>query len=246
MPRPDSMSRFRTSLPLQNLSATSQGPGWTQSSIFHCWDHTQKDSAKDSVPAPSNCWNSPIKIKVFPVMEITWQKGSCSAQQCFVLPNPSGGGGNGFKVRLQDWGINPGVRIGSKPYIPLSSRAAPRSCPAEFPAPTGNAFVGIILLLIPTVFLDSILGNWLHLHPGSVREHAQVLEEPLPRASQGRDTLSPGATQGHQPPWKGRSHQDSLDFLQVFVGVLVGHVGGADVELEVWPKVLKVVVVWKF
>lgn len=36
-----------------------------------------------------------------------------------------------------------------------------------------------------------------------------------------------------------------LDLLQVVVGVLIGHVGGADVQLEVWPKVLKVVVVWK-
>lgn len=39
---------------------------------------------------------------------------------------------------------------------------------------------------------------------------------------------------------------NSLDFLQVVVGVLVGHVGGADVQLEVRPKILKVVVVWKF
>lgn len=39
---------------------------------------------------------------------------------------------------------------------------------------------------------------------------------------------------------------DLLDLLQVVVGVLVGHVGGTDVQLEVWPKVLKVVVVWEF
>lgn len=43
-----------------------------------------------------------------------------------------------------------------------------------------------------------------------------------------------------------RRFLNSLDFLQVVVGVLVGHVGGADVQLEVGPKVLKVVVVWKF
>lgn len=40
--------------------------------------------------------------------------------------------------------------------------------------------------------------------------------------------------------------QDSLDFLQVVVGVLIGHVRRADVQLEVGSKVLKVVVVWKF
>lgn len=38
---------------------------------------------------------------------------------------------------------------------------------------------------------------------------------------------------------------DSLDLLQVVVGVLVGHVGGTDVQFEVWPKVLKVIIVWK-
>lgn len=37
----------------------------------------------------------------------------------------------------------------------------------------------------------------------------------------------------------------SLDLLQVVVGVLIGHVGGADVQLEVWSEVLKVVVVWE-
>lgn len=36
---------------------------------------------------------------------------------------------------------------------------------------------------------------------------------------------------------------DSLYFLQVVIGVLVGHVGGADVQLEVWSKVLEVVIV---
>lgn len=38
---------------------------------------------------------------------------------------------------------------------------------------------------------------------------------------------------------------DLLNLLQVVIGVLVGHVGGADVQLEVWSKVLKVVVVWE-
>lgn len=37
--------------------------------------------------------------------------------------------------------------------------------------------------------------------------------------------------------------QALLDLLQVFVGVLVGHIGGADVQLEVGPKVLEVIVV---
>ena len=37
-----------------------------------------------------------------------------------------------------------------------------------------------------------------------------------------------------------------LDLVEVFLGVLVGHVGGTDVELEVWAIVLKIVVVGKF
>ena len=36
---------------------------------------------------------------------------------------------------------------------------------------------------------------------------------------------------------------DSLDLLQVVIGILIGHVGGADVQLEIWSKVLKVVIV---
>lgn len=38
---------------------------------------------------------------------------------------------------------------------------------------------------------------------------------------------------------------DPLDFLQVVIGVLIGHVGWADVQFEVRPKVLKLVVVWE-
>ena len=37
-----------------------------------------------------------------------------------------------------------------------------------------------------------------------------------------------------------------FDLVEVFLGVLVGHVGGTDVELEVWAIVLKIVVVGKF
>lgn len=36
-----------------------------------------------------------------------------------------------------------------------------------------------------------------------------------------------------------------LDFVHVLLGVLVGHVGWADVQLEVGAKVLKVVIVWE-
>ena len=35
----------------------------------------------------------------------------------------------------------------------------------------------------------------------------------------------------------------SLDFIEVVESVLIGHVGGTDMELEVGPKVFKVVVV---
>lgn len=37
----------------------------------------------------------------------------------------------------------------------------------------------------------------------------------------------------------------SLDLLQVLIGVLVRHIGRTDVKFEIWPKVFKVVVVWK-
>lgn len=37
--------------------------------------------------------------------------------------------------------------------------------------------------------------------------------------------------------------QPVLDLVHVFLCVLVGHVGGADVQLEVRPEVLKVVIV---
>ena len=61
--------------------------------------------------------------------------------------------------------------------------------------------------------MRGVLGDGLHLHAGRVGQHAQVLKQPL------------------------------LDLLQVLPRVLVGHVGRADVQLEVRPEVLKVVVV---
>lgn len=44
-------------------------------------------------------------------------------------------------------------------------------------------------------------------------------------------------------PWQ---TQSLLDLIHVLQCVLVGHVGWADVQLEVRPKVLKVIVVWQF
>lgn len=41
------------------------------------------------------------------------------------------------------------------------------------------------------------------------------------------------------------SKANLLNLLQIFIGVLVGHVGRADVELEVRPKIFKIIVVWK-
>ena len=38
----------------------------------------------------------------------------------------------------------------------------------------------------------------------------------------------------------------SLYLVEVLGSVLVGHVGGTDVELEVWPKVFEVVIVGQF
>ena len=39
--------------------------------------------------------------------------------------------------------------------------------------------------------------------------------------------------------------EPSLDLVEVVESVLVGHVGGTDVQLEVRTKVLKVVIVWQ-
>lgn len=44
-------------------------------------------------------------------------------------------------------------------------------------------------------------------------------------------------------PWQ---TQSLLDLIHVLQRVLVGHVGWADVQLKVRPKVLKVIVVWQF
>ena len=40
--------------------------------------------------------------------------------------------------------------------------------------------------------------------------------------------------------------ETSFDLVEVVECVLIGHVGRADVKLEVWTKVLKVVVVGQF
>lgn len=61
--------------------------------------------------------------------------------------------------------------------------------------------------------MGGVLGDRLHLDARGVRQHTEVFKETL------------------------------LDLLQVFVGVLVGHVGWADVQFEVRPKVLKVIIV---
>ena len=55
----------------------------------------------------------------------------------------------------------------------------------------------------------------MHLYAGSMRDESEVLKEP------------------------------SFDLIEVVECVLIGHVGGADVKLEVRTKVLKVVIVWQ-
>ena len=52
----------------------------------------------------------------------------------------------------------------------------------------------------------------------------------------------------HAPPTHNTHHATPpmlhpLDLVEVLWGVLVGHVGWTDVQLEVWAKVLKVVIV---
>jgi len=51
---------------------------------------------------------------------------------------------------------------------------------------TGDAFVGVLVLLVPAVLLHGVLRDSLHLHTGRVGQHAQVLKQTLPV---GRTTL---------------------------------------------------------
>ena len=55
----------------------------------------------------------------------------------------------------------------------------------------------------------------MHLYTRRMRQHAKVLKEPC------------------------------LDLVDVVGGVLVGHVGWTNVQLEVRPVVLEVVIVWQ-
>jgi hypothetical protein len=66
-----------------------------------------------------------------------------------------------------------------------------------------------------SVHLHGVLGDGLHLYTGRVRQHSQVFKKLI------------------------------LDFVQVLGCVLIGHVGGADVQLKVGAKVFKVVCVGK-
>lgn len=84
-----------------------------------------------------------------------------------------------------------------------------------------------------------------------MRQHAQILKETLPRAGQKRNTsVSKKPPTALKPPVEGVSlvkrSKHLLDLLEILVGILVSHVGGTDVQLKVWSKVLKIVVIWKF
>lgn len=84
-----------------------------------------------------------------------------------------------------------------------------------------------------------------------MRQHAQILKEALPRASQERNTsVSKMPPTAAKPPVEGGSlakrNKHLLDLLKILIGILVSHVRGTDVELKVWSKVLKIVIIWKF
>ena len=70
-----------------------------------------------------------------------------------------------------------------------------------------------VLLLLVLVEVDAVLGDVSHLYTGGVGEHAEVLQQPGP------------------------------DLVHVLRRVLIAHVAGGDVELEVGAEILKVVVV---
>uniref|UniRef100_A0A6B0V7H8 Putative secreted protein n=1 Tax=Ixodes ricinus TaxID=34613 RepID=A0A6B0V7H8_IXORI len=79
--------------------------------------------------------------------------------------------------------------------------------------PDADALVRVDLVLVLALLVHRVLWNRLHLDSRSMWKHSEILEKP------------------------------SSDLLEVLWCVLVGHVGRADVQLEVRPKVLKVVVV---
>ena len=70
-----------------------------------------------------------------------------------------------------------------------------------------------ILLLLVLVDVDAVLGDVSHLYTGGVGEHAEVLQQPGP------------------------------DLVHVLRRVLIAHVAGGDVELEVGSEVLEIVIV---
>jgi len=37
-----------------------------------------------------------------------------------------------------------------------------------------------------------------------------------------------------------------LNFIEIFTSILICHISRTDVKLEIWSKVLKVIVVWEF
>ena len=55
----------------------------------------------------------------------------------------------------------------------------------------------------------------LHLDTGRMGNKSQILKEP------------------------------SLDLIEIFTSILIGHVCGADMQLEVRSKVLKVIIIWQ-
>ena len=97
-----------------------------------------------------------------------------------------------------------------------------------------------------------LLSLTVHLHSWCMGKHSQIFKQSLSRKKKMLQNNSSSST----------SHKDKylnvtgnvrknyimflLDFFQVVSSVLICHVGGTDVKLEVWAKVLKVVIVWKF
>ena len=78
---------------------------------------------------------------------------------------------------------------------------------------TRDALVGVLLIFVSAVWVGGVLRDRLHLDTRCVWQHTEVFEQAL------------------------------LNLLEVLVGVLVGHVGWANVQLEVGAEVLEVIIV---
>ena len=90
------------------------------------------------------------------------------------------------------------------------------------------------------VEINTVLWYIRHLDSRCVRQHSQVLQQSKDGGAILSRVLQRGKYYQKQISYR---HQPASDLVDVLAGVLVCHVAWRDVQLEVWSKVLKVVIV---